>query len=192
MARLAKQCTIVRGVRTVKLIVRDIEEETRRIIFEEPTALLNARLAGGPVCDYELPGNAQVRLEYYRAGEEVFLQGHIEGKVVGHCARCLETYPFDLMTDFSLVLLPREDLPPRMELTQEDLDIAYYQGEEIDLSPIVEEHIILALPTRPLCSEECRGLCADCGANKNVQHCDCEANRTDPRWAALRTIKLDR
>ncbi|GBD26084.1 hypothetical protein HRbin30_01411 [bacterium HR30] len=180
------------GVCIVKLIVRDIEEQPRRVVYEEPTALLNAQLVAGTVRDYELPTNAQVRLDYYRAGVEVFLQGHVEGNAVGYCARCLESYPFSFATDFSLVLLPQEELPPNMELTQDDLDLAYYEGEEIDLSPIVAEHILLALPTRPLCSEECRGLCPSCGVNRNFERCDCEANRVDPRWAALREIKLDR
>ncbi len=176
----------------MKLVVRDIEEQTRRVLYEEPTASLNARLSSSTVRDYELPTNASVRLDYYRVGVEIFVQGHIEGKAIGYCARCLEGYVFDVVNDFSLVLLPQEQLPPNMELTQDDLDIVYYQGDEIDLSPIVGEHILLALPTRPLCSESCRGLCPYCGVNKNFEQCSCETNRSDPRWAALREIKLDR
>ncbi|GIW43036.1 MAG: hypothetical protein KatS3mg077_0318 [Candidatus Binatia bacterium] len=176
----------------MKLIVNDIRQDLERVLFEEPTAPLNAILASGKVCDYEFPANAKVRLDYYRAGAEIFLQGHVEGRVIGHCARCLESYPFDLATDFSLVLVPREDLPPNLELTADDLDIAYYQGEEIDLSPIVTEHIILALPTRPLCSEACQGLCPYCGINRNLHECDCASKQVDPRWAALRELKLNR
>lgn len=175
----------------MKLLIRDIEEDPRRLTYEEPTAPLNARLVHGGVCDYEFPANANVRLDYYRSGVEVFLQGHIEGGAIGYCGRCLEPYPFDFSTDFSLVLLPREDLPPRLELAPDDLDVAYYQGEEIDLAPLVDEHIILALPTRPLCSEECRGLCPHCGINRNVESCDCAAKHVDPRWAALQQIKLN-
>ncbi|MCX8071549.1 MAG: DUF177 domain-containing protein [Candidatus Binatia bacterium] len=176
----------------MKLIVRDIQEEPRRVVYEEPVGALNALLAAGGVCDFELPRNASVRLDYYRVGVEVFLQGHITGQAIGHCARCLESYPFEFGTDFSLVLVPREDLPVNMELTEDDLDLAYYQGEEIDLGPIVDEHIILALPTRPLCNEACRGLCPTCGVNRNIHPCACETEQRDPRWAALREIKLTR
>ncbi len=173
----------------MKLLLQDIDESTQRVTYEEPTALLNARLVHGGVRDYELLGNAAVDAQYYRSGAEIFLWGTVLSRVIGHCARCLESYTFDLRKDFSLVLVPQERLPARMELTEEDLDLVYYQGDEIDLSPLVDEQIILALPTRPLCSEECRGLCPQCGANRNCETCDCKPELGDPRFAVLRQLK---
>lgn len=175
----------------MKLYLPDIDQTTQRLSYEEPTKALNARLAHGGVCDYELPGNAVVDVQYYRSGVEIFLWGTVSGQAIGHCARCLESYTFDLRKDFSLVLVPEETLPARLALTEDDLDLVYYRGEEIDVTPLVDEQIILALPTKPLCREECRGLCPQCGANLNSESCCCQPQKGDPRWAVLRQLKLD-
>jgi uncharacterized protein len=69
------------------------------------------------------------------------------------------------------------------------LALSYYEGEEIDLTPLVHEQIILALPTRPLCGEACRGLCPRCGANLNAAPCGCPtAPPADPRLAVLHSL----
>ena len=175
----------------MKLNVHEIEDVAKSLRYEEPTAALNARLEHGGVVDFEFPENAMVQIDYYRAGSELFFQGRVEGDVTGYCARCLEAYPFRLNTDFHLVLVPKPQLPEEVELTQDELDLGYYEGEEIDLAPLVDEQIILALPTRPLCRESCRGLCPSCGINLNEASCQCASSTGDPRLAALRNLKLD-
>jgi uncharacterized protein len=176
----------------VKLSVYDIEEVAKALTYDEPTASLNDVLVHGEVCDYTFTVPAAVRVEYYRAGQELFFHGHITGSVVGQCARCLEEYDFVLEKDFSIVLAPKRELTAEVELADEDLDLSFYEGEEIDLSPLVQEQIILALPTRPLCRDSCRGLCSQCGANLNVQTCACIPATGDPRFAVLRNLKVKR
>ncbi|HEV7734974.1 MAG TPA: DUF177 domain-containing protein, partial [Candidatus Binatia bacterium] len=98
-------------------------------------------------------------------------------------------YDFSIDAPFTLVLTPRAaavDEPG--ELGSDDLGICYYDGDEIDVSAIVHEQTILALPTRPLCAEECRGLCPQCGTNLNADPCGCSVTATDPRLAVLRTL----
>jgi len=174
----------------VKLNVHEIDEATKEVAYDEPTAPLNDLLAREEVCDYSFEAPARVRLEYYRAGQELFVNGHITGRVNGRCARCVEAYPFELVKDFSLVLVPRCDLPAEVELNEEDLDLSFYEGDSVDLSPLVREQILLALPTRPLCRDACKGLCPQCGANLNLQTCQCAAAVGDPRLAILRTLKV--
>jgi uncharacterized protein len=174
----------------MKLNVREIDEVAKQLAYEEPTDTLNGLLVHGQVCDYEFPVAADVRVNYYRAGQEIFFQGHISGGVIGHCARCLEEYPFRLDKDFFLMLVPRAELPPEVELTDEEPDLSFYEGDHIDLSPLVREQIILALPTRPLCREDCKGLCSSCGVNLNVQACTCATRIGDPRLAVLRNLKV--
>jgi uncharacterized protein len=68
-----------------------------------------------------------------------------------------------------------------IELAPDDLEYVTYEGEDIPLDGIVEEHILLSLPMQPLCDEECKGLCAACGANLNRGDCGCpEAGRGSP------------
>jgi len=61
-------------------------------------------------------------------------------------------------------------------------------GDELDLEPLARDAILLELPLAPLCSENCRGLCPACGANRNTDPCDC-APVADPRWAALDALR---
>jgi len=174
----------------VKLNVHEIEEAAKELVYEESTDSLNALLLHGQVCDFEFPAAAEVRVDYYRAGQELFFQGHIDGSVVGHCARCLEEYTFDLGKDFFIVLVPKSDLPADVELSDDELDLSFYDGDHIDLSPLVREQIILALPTRPLCRDDCKGLCSTCGANLNTQACACTTSGGDSRLAVLRNLKV--
>lgn len=175
----------------MKLNVHDIEDGAKQLVFEEPTEGLNEVLVHGEVHDFDFPAAVGVRLEYYRAGQELFFQGHISGNVVGHCGRCLEDYAFPLEADFNVVLVPKtDDASPEAELSDDELDLSVYEGTEIDLAPLLREQVILALPTRPLCDEGCKGLCASCGANLNIERCRCAVAVGDPRLAVLRNIKV--
>jgi uncharacterized protein len=74
------------------------------------------------------------------------------------------------------------------ELRERDLDFAVYENDQIDLDELVLEQLELSLPSRVLCREECRGLCPQCGADLNVEQCDCKP-QIDPRWRALADLK---
>jgi len=175
----------------VKLNVHEIEEGAKRLVFDESTEGLNDLLVHGQVHDFDFPATVSVRLDYYRAGQELFFQGQISGDVIGHCGRCLEDYGFPLDADFSVLLVPKtEDLTAETELTGDELDLSVYEGDIVDLTPLLREQIILALPTRPLCDEDCKGLCPTCGMNLNMETCRCAATVGDPRLAVLRNIKI--
>src|SRR5207253_6272284 len=129
-------------------------------------------------------------VEYYRAGLDVFFRGALHGHVLGTCSRCAEDYDFELDHPFAFVLAPRAAAGAEAaELSEDDLALSYYEGDEIDLTPLVHEQTILALPTRPLCGESCRGLCPRCGANLNAGACGCPAAPPDPRLAVLLTLR---
>ena len=72
----------------------------------------------------------------------------------------------------------------------ENVDVGFYEGEEIELAPLLHERMLLCLPTTPLCDEACRGLCPRCGSNLNHESCSCEADAGDPRLAVFRTLKV--
>lgn len=171
----------------MKFHVRDIEAAAKERHFEEPTHDL-ARVLAAPVQDFRLPPTLAVDTSCYRAGSDIFFQGQINGTVTGRCSRCLEDYTFPVAVDFSFVFVPHHEAAAEDE--EEDTDLTYYEGEEIDLSPMLHEQILLALPTRPICREDCAGLCPHCGANRNLTSCDCQPERGDPRLAVLRTLKV--
>jgi uncharacterized protein len=172
----------------MKILLDDIEATPKELSYTEAVGALNAALARG-AHDYQVPDGYQVDVEYYRAGLEVFFEGGLHATVVGTCARCLEEYRFPLDQRFRFVLMPRAaGGHATARLTADDLALSTYDGDEIDLTPLVDEQAILALPTRPLCREGCLGLCPRCGANLNAGPCGCPPREPDPRLAILHTL----
>ena len=74
---------------------------------------------------------------------------------------------------------------------EQDDDVSYYLGDRIDLGEVVREHVALQLPMKPVCRDDCRGLCPQCGANWNEGTCDCRPDDMDPRLAVLRSWKAE-
>lgn len=174
----------------MKLNINDIDDSPRELTYREPTATLNADLVHGGVQDFEFQDEATVHLSYHRSGDDLVFTGEITGEVVGHCSCCLESYPFTLSSQLTLIMVPKEAASTEVDESDEDMNLSFYQGEEIDLSPLIREQLILALPTKPLCGDDCKGLCPQCGVNRNLQTCTCRDQGGDPRLAVLRNIKL--
>lgn len=115
-----------------------------------------------------------VRLEKH--GKDILVRGHLEGHLDLTCSRCLDYYAGPFTADFDLLLVPGpEPMVPEEELTAADLDLDYVTGAMVDLEGIIREQIILTVPLKPLCREECRGLCPGCGANLNREACTCKS-----------------
>ena len=105
------------------------------------------------------------------------------------CDRCLRALSVPVEQSFELQYVPSLGAQDEMELIEKDLSTGFYQGEAIEVDDLVREQIELALPMARLCSEECRGLCPECGANLNQTNCVCKLEQVDPRWAALNELK---
>jgi uncharacterized protein len=178
----------------MKIPVDDIPQSPKEIRFSERIEELNETFATGNVRDFRFPPLLDVNLVYYRSGQQVFFHGSFAGTFEGCCSRCLETYPFALNSKFDFVLRPDPFTSDRKveKLRHEDLGLSHYSTEEINLTPLIREQVMLALPTRPLCDESCRGLCGNCGANLNREACTCSASAGDPRMALFRKLKVGR
>jgi uncharacterized protein len=138
------------------------------------------------------PSPICIVVDCYRSGRDIFFQGELKGEVVGDCGRCLESFPFAIEKKFDFVLTP-DPLPTKKnrELAEDEMGLSLYCGDDIDLSPSVREQALLALPLQPLCSEDCRGLCASCGTELNQTDCGC-ASPGDPRMAVFRNLQVER
>jgi len=116
--------------------------------------------------------------------------GSLRGLINIQCARCLEFYPYPISTPFELVYLPlAEAKEGEIELKDRDMNVSFLPEEKVDLRELVREQILLLLPMKPLCSEDCRGLCPRCGVNLNLKQCKCNSKRIDPRLEPLKKIK---
>lgn len=139
---------------------------------------------------FHSPVKIDVRLVKER--KKVLLSGSVELELELTCSRCLEPCRHSLSTQLELIYYP---LPSRVEgegeLKEEDLLTSYYQEGIVDIKESVREAIILALPLKPLCRPECRGLCPHCGHDLNEEECECQTEQIDPRLAKLgKLLKL--
>jgi uncharacterized protein len=110
------------------------------------------------------------------------------------CSRCLAPFPFAVDEDFALLLYPRAAGPkaaaaPEETLGKDEADVCEYEGGQLLVAPIAEERVQLAIPMKPLCREECLGLCPHCGKDRNLVPCACAEELVDSRWAALEAFK---
>lgn len=132
----------------------------------------------------------EVEGRVYRSGHEVRLRGRVGAQAEVDCDRCLKTVAIPVETSFDVAYVPVEDYQrsEAAELQEEDLSLSVFDGETIDVDELVREQLLLALPARALCGEECKGLCPTCGADRNTNSCDCHSTEIDPRWAGLKNL----
>lgn len=127
----------------------------------------------------------RVQLHVARDGDDVVVTGELAATVPLTCGRCLEELPVSVKVPVDVCYLPRPAVADDAELGADDLDLDFYDNDELNLSALVETETTVALPMKPLCRPECRGLCPVCGANRNAVACSCETRPPDPRLGAL-------
>jgi uncharacterized protein len=150
----------------LKIRLEDIPVLGREEIFTEEEGPLNERL-GGETANVGLRfvDPIRVRASLSRSGRGVLVTSRIEVRARCICARCLEAFYLNLASQFQTSLKPKPDSPPaeEIELSREDLETDFYEGEEIDLSPLIRDQVLLTIPPKLVCREDCRGLCQGCG-----------------------------
>ena len=137
--------------------------------------------------------SVQVKMKIYGAGDKYVLDGELSGGLQVICDRCLEGYDRELRTVFRVFLalpVPETD-QTEIELAEEDLEVDFIRGEEIDLDEIIREQIYLSLPMKSLCSENCLGLCPVCGSNLNAGNCQCDREQRHPGFLELENLKTE-
>jgi uncharacterized protein len=125
----------------------------------------------------------------------VAVTGSAETTAGMRCGRCLAGFEASVLASFSLLYSPRPDTDTeeRSEIVHADgdkLGLYFFDGDEIDLTDAVQEQILLSLPMQPLCSEDCRGLCPGCGADRNREACSCGKPAGTGPFAALANLNL--
>ena len=138
----------------------------------------------------KLCGPATVSGKIRQAATEVFVDGSVESCVQVDCDRCLKPIQLPVNNQFSLEYITDSDYESThtAELTEELMSVSVFDGKTIDVDEIVKEQILLTLPTRSLCREDCKGFCPTCGADNNSRTCDCSEIEIDPRWAGLKDL----
>lgn len=125
--------------------------------------------------DIEIEKPIQLDLEIFNTSDSFVVEGKLKAELILSCSRCLKKYSSQVKLDISEDVL-------KSEMDDE---------EELYLNEIVVDNIILSLPMKPLCSDDCEGICPKCGQNLNEGECDCEIESVDPRLAKLKDFYND-
>lgn len=144
--------------------------------------------------DYRVTSPVVLRMTIYKDKERFRLAGRVEAALELACSRCLEPFPLPVSAAFDLRYVPQKDAGDfaEREIGEDDMAVAFYEDEAIDLGRLLEEQFYLALPMKPLCRPDCRGLCSTCGTNLNHGVCGCTHEWVDPRLAPLKALITDR
>lgn len=165
----------------MKIDLIGLKEGKNRIHLEEASAALN------------LPGDivpqAPVRIDgdLMKQSNQLILKVDVSFSLETECSRCLEPFQHSLLTPLERYYhIGGGETVPEEEGGL--INIPENQ-QHIDLTQTVRETIMLNIPIKPLCQEDCKGLCPRCGANLNTNACQCMTRQTDSRWAALKSLQ---
>lgn len=144
--------------------------------------------------EFVAPVKFHLRLQ--QSGQLVEVDGRLETAVSLSCGRCLQPYEKALSSQFALTFTPyvadaQQEDDVEVELDTDELGLVYYKDEYLELLPPLQDQLVMALPIAPLCSEECRGLCLECGCNLNNETCNCEKKIFNNKFSALAGLKLE-
>lgn len=128
--------------------------------------------------DIKIISVISISLKVYKIEEKIVSFFSLSGKVELICVRCLEYYIYPFDTDFEVEYRRRASMAGVSLLKSQsekiNKDVVEYSGDIIDIRDDVKQNIILALPMKPVCSSDCKGLCSICGNNLNLKECDCK------------------
>jgi uncharacterized protein len=146
-----------------------------------------------PLPDPKFEGLVRLKFTFTNVGRSILAEGLIEGNVSLSCGKCLSDFLFPFSCQLSEQFFSALEPPNFLEeeISMEEFSIYSYGDDNmIDLLEPIRQTVILNLPMHPLCQKGCKGLCPQCGKNKNEGDCTCSAEFKDERWAVLKDIHL--
>lgn len=133
----------------------------------------------------EFTGDLLIHIEMSKSQKGILLNCNVESEVKLFCDRCLAEYYETISVNFALSFIFGE----QKEIDDENLYFISLNEDKIDISPDIRDYLILGLPSKKLCSEECKGICPECGINFNEKDCNCTKEVINPVWEKLQKLK---
>jgi DUF177 domain-containing protein len=162
--------------------------------YRQPLGHFSRTFEPGEVAEagdaYRIVSPVQLDFDIHKDKDKFRLEGAVRAELELACSRCLEPYRMSVDAPFDLRFLPAAEMSSEheRELREDDVETSYYRDDVIDLNELMREQFYLALPMKPLCGDDCRGLCPQCGTNLNTGSCECASERVDPRLAVLKNL----
>jgi uncharacterized protein len=173
----------------MKVNVLELREGENFLEFRETSASLGLGSLSSAF-ESEIP----VSLRLHKHENEIVVWGRASLTATEECSRCLETFgrkfdvQFEAFCDKISALKAEEGLAD----AESETFVVSHDGRILNLGPCLLEAIVLSLPIKPLCREDCKGLCPICGKNLNEGTCNCQGNKIDARWSILERIKKEK
>ena len=170
----------------MRIVVADLPPEGQHL-----SGVLDLELEPDPGPDeLGLEKPLEYDLEVHRQGKQVRVEGSVAATALARCSRCARRYPLAVERRFTAIYeaAAQSGGGKATELDEDALALDYYEGDAIDGRTLLAEQVLLALPMKLTCAEDCRGLCPRCGANLNETDCNCEKD-VDPRLASLKALR---
>ena len=175
----------------MKIYLDEISENGLMLNFSGNEDILSSALteihtAQGVAIDPHLKGYLRI----IKSGKNAIVTGEVSGAIELQCSRCLEQYSIEKTMELSIVVKTRDPLRREAQDHDEGEDVFLIDGVEFDPGVVIVQELILEVPMKPLCNEDCPGLCSKCGQLKASGYCSCpEEEITDSRWAELAKLK---
>jgi uncharacterized protein len=143
--------------------------------------------------DFKVVAPVELAFDIFKDKDQFRLVGSVKTTLEMPCSRCLEPFVTPIDAPFDLRYQPHSAVvaTAEREVEEDDLTTAFYEHDEIDLGQLMHEQFYLALPMKPLCQADCKGLCSICGNNLNRTTCHCQPYWEDPRLAVLKALKKE-
>jgi uncharacterized protein len=176
----------------LKIRVDDLKDKTVDLFSEEPLSQYSSLLSFEETGEFHFRAPLAVHLSVSREYDHVRVSGRVTITLDLCCSRCLSEFLMEIDSPFTIFYLRDEGLGQDndIELSEEDLVTATYKGDEIDFTNEIAEQIILALPIKPLCNDDCKGICPDCGADLNEAQCSCNRENFKLKFEVLKNFKV--
>jgi len=168
------------------LEIRELEQKPIR--FEQSLAV--GVIPFDSEFEQQSPLVATGTAELHVSTEELRVQGRVQVSLRMECDRCTEPFVQSIDEEFDLIYVPAPVTAPGAEIAigPSDANVGFYDGPGLELNDILQEQVLLALPLQRVCRAECRGICPTCGQNRNETGCQCQEQKTDDRWSALKNL----
>lgn len=160
-----------------EISIKDIPEEGLKLIFDEFKEIE----------DVKILSNIKGEATFEWVSGNILLRGKFKTDILLSCDRCLEEFSFEINDEFLYTIM---DVNKREFHSEDESSIIYFDGEKIQFIEVLHEQIILQIPHKILCTENCKGICKKCGTNLNFNTCGCETNEIKSPFAVLKRLSL--
>ncbi len=163
----------------MKIVIPDIPDEGLFVELEEKIS----------IDGYSVSSPVKAQLAVNKTANEVMVTGSVSVELEMECSRCLQDVRQSLELPVSVVYHPAHEIGSEKHgLHDDEMDMGFYSGEELDLQELIIEQILLNVQMKPLCREDCKGICPKCGIDLNNGTCACVQKEIDPRLEVLKKL----